>query len=178
MHTDSPTPGRLDLPGCHKLLTIGGEKPIDLPPLPVRILVPNGKIDLHFNPANPALPIWTGANQTFEAVSLGEDVLRATSLQIIPNKKLDAPAKLDIRGHPVGSSLSLGHLKIGADNLKLEAGNDLEKAMAYSEGSSLYNYDLVDAVQKNPLLSAAIAAVLAPGLWKWTKKNCFPNMSD
>jgi hypothetical protein len=178
VHTDSPTPGKSDLPGCHKLLTVGGEKPIDLPPLPVRILVPGGKIDLHFNPANPVLPIFTGPNQTFEAVSLGEDVLRANSLQIIPNTKLKAPAKLDIQGHPAGSSLSFGRLRIGADSLRLEAGNDLEKAMAYSEGSSIYNYDLVDAVQKNPLLSAAIAAVLAPGLWKWTKKNCFPNMSD
>jgi hypothetical protein len=59
--------------------------------------------------------------------------------------------------------------------LKLDIGRDAESAVAYANGSSLYNYDLIDVIQKNPILSFAFAAVLVPTLWKWIRKNCFPN---
>ena len=62
--------------------------------------------------------------------------------------------------------------------LKLDIGRDTEKAVAYANGFSLFNYDLIDVIQKNPILSFAFAAVLVPALWKWIRKNCFPNMTD
>lgn len=174
VHTDAPADAAPDLPVCHKLLTIGDRSPIDLPPLPVHMLVQGGRIDLHFNPANPALPIWTGPDQTFEAVSLGENTLRGSGLQVVTQQLSVAP-RLDVRASRSGDNITFGRLKLGSDRLKLDIGRDAEKAVAYANGSSLYNYDLIEAIQKNPILSFAFATVLVPTLWQWIRKNCFPN---
>jgi len=181
VHTDAPTPGVTNMqafPGCHKVLTVSGGAPIDLPPLPIRMLVPGGRIDLHFNPANPAVPIWTGTDQTFEAVSLGDGTLRGSGLQILSVlRSKDHPA-LDVRASPAGNGITFGRLKLGSETLRLDIGRDSEKAKAYAVGVSLSNYDLIAAIQKNPILSFAFAVVLVPALWKWVRKNCFPNMSE
>jgi hypothetical protein len=141
------------------------------------MLAHSGKIDLHFNPANPAVAIWTGPDQTFEAISLGDNMLRAGGLQVISEQHAAAP-QLDVRPSHAESGITFSRLKLGSDALKLDIGRDTEKAVAYANGSSLYNYDLIDTIQKNPILSFAFAAVLVPALWKWIRKNCFPNMSD
>jgi len=172
VHTDSPT----DVIDCHKLLTVGDGPPVELPSIPVRMLVTRGKIDLHFNPANPALSIWTGPKQTFEAVSLGDNTLRASGLQVVATQHSMEP-RLDVRTRS-GQEITFSHLRIGSDMLKLDIGGDAERAVAYANGSSLYNYDLIDAIQKNPILSFAFAAVLVPSLWKWIRKNCFPNIRE
>jgi hypothetical protein len=176
VHTDSPAGGAADLLDCHRLLTIGGGPSVDLPPIPIHMLVHRGKIDLHFNPANPALPIFTGPNRTFEAVSLGDSALRATGLQIVATQQPMAP-RLDVRTRSAGP-ITFSRLKLGADMLKLDIGRDAETAVAYENGSSMYNYDLIDAIQKNPILSFAFATVLVPTLWKWVRKNCFPNLTE
>jgi len=173
VHTDSPNAGAAGLSDCHKLLTVAGGPPINLPPIPVHMLVYRGKIDLHFNPANPALSIWTGPKQTSEAVSLGDSALRGSGLQVIATQHPIAP-RLDVRTRSAGS-ITFSRLKLGSDMLKLDIGRDAESAVAYANGSSLYNYDLIDVIQKNPILSFAFAAVLVPTLWKWIRKNCFPN---
>ena len=181
VHTDSPTPGFMglsDLPGCHKVLTVNGNQSMDLPPIPIHLLVPSGKIDLHFNPANPTLPIWTGNDQTFESVSLGDGTLRAGGLQILSNHRLGGAPNLEVRAAHSGDGITFSRLKLGSEMLRLDIGRDSEKARAYSNGSSLYNYDLIAAIQKNPILSFAFAVVLVPALWKWVRKNFFPNMSD
>jgi hypothetical protein len=172
VHTDSPTGGAMDLLDCHKLLTVGGRPPVDLPPIPVHMLVYRGKIDLHFNPANPALSIWTGPKQTFEAVSLGDSTLRGSGLQVVATQHSSAP-RLDVRTRSA-DSITFSRLKVGSDMLKLDIGRDAETAVAYANGSSLYNYDLIDTIQKNPILSFAFATVLVPALWMWIRKNCFP----
>ncbi len=178
VHTDSPGLESIDLPACHKLLTIGNSIPVDLPPIPIHILVHGGgKIDLHFNPANPALPIWTGADQTFEAVSLGDGSLLSSRVQVVPTVHAKKPS-LDVRSSPPSSVITLNRLKLGSEVLKLDIGRDSEKAVAYAKGESLYNYDLVAEVQKNPILGFAFAAVLVPALWKWIRRNCFPNMTE
>ena len=177
VHTDPPSEGATDLASCHKLLTVGSNTPIDLPSFPVRMIAHSGKIDLHFNPANPAVAIWTGPDQTFEAVSLGDNMLRGGGLQIV-SEQHSAPPRLDVRPSPAERGITFSRLKLASDTLKLDIGRDSEKAVVYANGSSLYNYDLIDAIQKNPILSFAFAAVLVPALWKWIRKNCFPNMSD
>jgi len=176
IHTDAPTLEATDLPGCHKLLQVGANQPIDLPPIPIRLVVPSGKIDLHFNPANASQPIWTGNGQTFEAVSLGDSVLRGEDLQVVSTVR--PKAKLEVRASPAANRVTLSHLKIGSEMLQLDIGRDTEKAMAYADGASLYNYNLVATIQQNPILSFAFAAVLVPALWKWVRKNCFPNSSE
>jgi hypothetical protein len=172
VHTDSPTGGAMGLLDCHKLLTIGGGPPVDLPSIPVYMLVHHGKIDLHFNPANPVLPIFTGPNETFDAVSLGDGRLRGSGLQVVATQYSIA-ARLDVR--PKSDSITFSRLKLGSDMLKLDIGRDGERAVAYADDSSFYNYDLIKAIQDNPILSFAFATVLVPTLWKWIKKNCFPN---
>jgi len=172
VHTDSPTDGAMGQLDCHKLLTVGGGPPVNLPPIPVHMRVYRGKIDLHFNPANPALSIWTGPKQTFEAVSLGDTTLRGGGLQVVAAQHSIAP-RLDVRTRSA-DGITFSRLKIGSDMLKLDIGRDAESAVAYANGSSLYNYDLIDAIQKNPILSFAFATVLVPTLWKWVRKNCFP----
>jgi hypothetical protein len=176
VHADSPDPEPEDLLGCRKLLTVGEGRPIELPAIPIHILVHHGKIDLHFNPANPALPIWTGPKQTFEAVSLGDSRLRGKGLQVIATEHPMAP-RLDVRANST-ESITFGRLRLGSDMLRLDIGRDAEKAVAYADGSSLYNYDLIDAIQKNPILSFAFATVLVPTLWNWIRKNCFPKVSQ
>ncbi len=176
VHTDSPAGGAMGLLDCHKLLTVGAAPPVDLPPIPVHMLVYRGKIDLHFNPADPALPIWTGPRQTFEAVSLGDSSLRGSGLRIVAAQQSIAP-RLDVQTRSA-DSITFSRLKLGSDMLKLDIGRDAERAVAYANGSSLYNYDLIDAIQKNPILSFAFATVLVPTLWKWIRKNCFPNISE
>ena len=177
VHTDSPSEEAVNLPGCHKLLTIGDGTPIHLPPIPVHMIVRGGRIDLHFNPADPALPIWTGQDQTFEAVSLGDGSLRGSGLQIVSTQHSIAP-RLDVRTTDAKDDITFNRLKLGSDMVKLDVGRDTEKALVYANGSSLYNYDLIDVIQKNPILSFVFAAVLAPALLKWIRKNCFPNLSD
>jgi hypothetical protein len=181
-HTDAPTQAPMeatDLPGCHKLLTIGNNAPLDLPPLPMHMLVHSGKIDMHFNPANPALPIWTGPDQSFEAVSLGDNSLRANSLQIVPMSHSGKP-QLEVRSARPASSegITFSRLKLASDKLRLDVGRDPEKAIVHANGASLYNYDLIAAMEKNPILSFVFAAVLIPALWKWVRKNCFPNLAS
>ena len=175
LHTDSPTEGGRALLDCHKLLTVGDAPSVPLPPIPIHMLVSRGKIDLHFNPANPALSIWTGPKQTFEAVSLGDDTLRGSGLQIVAIQRSIAPL-LDVQSRSAGS-ITFSHLKLGSGMLKLDIGRVAERAVAYANGSSLYNYDLINAIQKNPILSFAFATVLVPTLWTWIRKNCFPNTS-
>jgi hypothetical protein len=65
VHTDAPETGDAGVAGCHKVLTEGDGASVDLPLLPVRMLVHGGKIDLHFNPSDPAVQIFTGPEQTF-----------------------------------------------------------------------------------------------------------------
>jgi hypothetical protein len=172
VHTDSPTQGPIDALDCHKLLTVGNLPPVDLPPIPVHMFVHSGNIDLHFNPASPSVPISTGPKETFEAVSLGGSTLRGDGLQIIATKLSIAP-RLRVKAHSAGS-ITFSRLKLGSDKLQLDIGSDAETAVAYANGSSIYNYDLIGAIQKNPILSFAFATVLVPALWTWIRRNCFP----
>lgn len=144
-----------------------------VPPIPIHMLVHRGEIDLHFNPANPALSIFTGPNQTFEAVSLGDNTLRGSGLQIVATQHSMAP-RLDVRTSSA-DGITFSRLKLGSDMLKLDVGRDAESAKVYANGSPLYTYDLIDAIQKNLILSSAFAVALVPMLWKWIRKNCFPN---
>ncbi len=176
VHTDSPAAGAGDLLQCHRLLTMGDGSSVDPPLIPIRMFVGRGKIDLHFNPVNPLLPIFTGPKQTFEAVSLGDSALQARGLLVVATQHAMAP-RLDVRSRSAGR-ITFSRLRLGADMLKLDIGRDAETAVAYENGSSLYTYDLIDTIQKNPILSFAFATVLVPTLWKWVRKNCFPNSSE
>jgi hypothetical protein len=171
VHTDAPDADKPVV--CRKVLTVGGGTPVALPSIPIGIAVHGGKIDLHFNPVNPALAIWTGPEQTFEAVSLGGGSLRARALQIVSTKRAKAPV-LDVQGSRSGDGVTVSRLKLGADKLRVDIGRETETAKVRANGASVYNYDLIAAIQKNPILAIPLGA-LAPALWIWVRKNLFPN---
>ena len=173
VHTDSPTGGAMGLLDCHKLLTVGGGPPVDLPPIPVHMLVYHGKIDLRFNPANPALPIWTGPKQTFEAVSLGDGRLRGSGLQVVATQYSIAP-RLDVRTRS-SDSITFSRLKLGSDMLKLDIGRDAESLWLTRTAHRFTTTISLTQSRRIPILSFAFATVLVPTLWKWIRKNCFPN---
>lgn len=174
VHTDPPPQGGMDAPGCNKMLTVGTNPPIEMPPIPVRFLVSGGKIDLHFNPSSPAVSIWTGTAQTFESVSLGDNNLHGAGLKVLTAKQIKAPPKLEVRASPAASEISFNHLKLGSDMLRLDVGADGDKASAYRDGHSMYNYDLIAAIQKNTILGYVLGAVLVVFIG-WVKKVCFPS---
>jgi len=177
VHTDPPDEGTGKPVECRKVLTVGGGAPIALPAIPIGIVVHGGKIDLHFNPVNPALAIWTGPEQTFEAVSLGGGSLRAKAVQIASKTRAKTAAQLDVRGAGSGDGVTVSRLKLGVDKLKIDIGRDTETAKVRVNGASVYNYDLIAAIQKNPILAIPLGA-LAPALWIWVRKNLFPNIKS
>ena len=172
VHTDAPDEGGARVE-CRKVLTVGGGSPIALPEIPIGMVVHGGKIDLHFNPVNPALAIWTGPEQTFEAVSLGKGAIRVRGVKIVAVRRAKAP-ELDVRGTRSSEVITVNRLKIGSDKLKVDIGRTTESAKVRANGASVYNYDLIAAIQKNPILAIPLGA-LAPALWIWVRKNCFPN---
>ena len=174
VHTDSPVDENANFAGCRKLLTVGGMAPIELPLIPVHMVVHGGTMDLHFNPANPSVSIFTGNDQSFQAVSLGDQAIQGNSVRVVTASGSGVP-QLDVRSAAKGGKITVGGLKLGSNSLGVEIGRDSEKAQAYANGGSIYTYDLVDTIQKNLILSSALAAVLIPGLLAWVKKNCFPS---
>jgi hypothetical protein len=187
VHTDAPETGDAGVAGCHKVLTEGDGASVDLPLLPVRMLVHGGKIDLHFNPSDPAVQIFTGPDQTFEAVSLGAGSLLGSGLRVVtvgdskePQFEMKASKLKSCNEAENGKSddrikncVAFHDLKLGAEMLRVGMGRDTESAYAWSKGESVYTYDLIDEIQKNLAVSAVFAAVLTP-FWLWIGKVCFP----
>jgi hypothetical protein len=188
VHTDAPETGGTGVAGCHKVLTVGSGDPMDLPLLPVRMLVHGGKIDLHFDPSDPAVQIFTGPEQTFEAVSLGGGSLLGDGLRVVtvgdskeaPFEMRAAKVKSCSEGEKsddrIKNCVSFRDLKLGADTLRVGMGRDTESAYAWSNGESLYTYDLMDEIDKNRVVSAVFAVVVLPFMWRWIGKTCFPGL--
>jgi hypothetical protein len=176
VHTDAPPNGATNLPGCQKLLTVGDGKPLPLPLLPVWMVTAGGTITLNFNPANSDVSIVQGDKQpAFDAVSLGGNQIRARELDVSPMHGKPSTPKLKVKAAPAGALLSIEQLQITSNKLRVEVGQDTEKAFAYENRASLYNYDLVAAIQKNSVLGIVLG-IFGTGLAAWIKKNCFPGM--
>jgi hypothetical protein len=178
VHTDPPPRGDMNSPGCQKILAVGANPQVQMPEMPVRFLVTGGRIDLHFNPSSPLVSIFTGTGQTFESVSLGDNKLQGSGLQVVAAKMPKAPAKLNVQASPATSEVSFSHLRLGSDKLQLDVGADGEKALVYANGVSQNNYDLIATIQKNPIWGAVLGAVLIPALIAWVKKNLFPSTAS
>jgi len=188
VHTDAPETGGAGVAGCHKLLREGDGAPVDLPLLPIRMLVHGGKIDLHFDPSDPAVQVFTGPEQTFEAVSLGEGSLLGNGLRVVtvgdskeaPFEMRAAKVKSCSEGEKsddrIKNCVAFRDLKLGADTLRVAMGRDTESAYAWSNGESLYTYDMIDEIDKNRVVSAVFAVVVLPFMWRWIGKTCFPGL--
>jgi hypothetical protein len=190
VHTDAPETGGAGVAGCHKVLAEGDGAAVDLPLLPVRMLVHGGKINLHFDPSDPAVQIFTGPDQTFEAVSLGEGELLGSGLRVVTvGSSKEAPfemraanvkscngAEKSDSDDRIKNCVAFRDLKLGADTLRVGMGRDGESAYAWLKGESLYTYDLMDEIDKNRVVSAVFAVVVLPFMWRWIGKTCFPGL--
>jgi hypothetical protein len=176
VHTDTPPNEASNLPGCQKVLTVGDGAPLQLPQLPVWMVTAGGTVTLNFNPANSAVSIVKGDKQpTFDDVSIGGSIVRAKELDVSAMRGKSPRPKLKVRAAPAGALLSIEQLQISSNKLRVGVGQDTEKAFAYEDGASLYNYDLVAAIQKNAVLGIVLG-IFGTGLAAWIKKNCFPGM--
>jgi hypothetical protein len=104
-------------------------------------------------------------------------MLRGNALQILTTVHAAAPL-LDVRASHAKDNIAFSRLRLGPEALTLEVGRDTERALAYANGSSIYNYDLIDAIQKNLVLASALSAILGTALWQWVRKNLFSQSGD
>ena len=162
---------------CPRVLTMGGN-PIDIPAGPVDLLVPaNQQITLIFSSSDPDQTVWHSKKDTFDGLSLGDGDLKADGVDVVSTAVQKTPL-LHVVAHRGTDGLTLHDLKLGAEQAQLSVGEDGEKADAWEDGKKFPVFDLVDKIQKNPVLGFFLAAVLIPGLWKWIQKTCFPKRKD
>jgi hypothetical protein len=165
--TNSPQPAAAM---CPRVLTMG-KTTIPIPGGPVYLLAPADKaITLLFSSIDSS---GFTKDNTFDDLSLGAGTLTADGFDVASTKKPN-PALLHVLVREGTNGITLHDLKLGAEEVSLSVGRDTEKADAWTNGKRLLVFDLVDTIQKNPVLSSLLAAVLIPGLWVWIKKTCLP----
>jgi hypothetical protein len=169
--TNAPPPGQAP---CPRVLTMGNT-PIPIPAGPVELLVPaNEPITLLFSAIDPTQTLWSGKKDTFDGLSPGDGDLTAAGFDVISTSTEKTPL-LHVVAHQSTKGITLHDLQLGAEEAKLSVGEDTEQADAWANGTKFPVFDLVGSIQKNPVLSFVLAAVLLPGLWKWIQDCCFPN---
>ena len=160
-------------PSCPRVLTMGNMT-IPIPGGPVDLLAPANKtITLLFSSIDSSSPTLFTKDNTFDHLSLGDGTLKADGFDVISTMKADPPI-LHVLARKNANGITLHDLKLGAELVNLSVGKDTEKADAWNNGKRLLVFDLVDRIQKNPVLGYILAVVLIPGLWVWIQKTCFP----
>lgn len=168
--TDSPRPAQAT---CPRMLTMGNIA-ISVPAGPVALLVSiNEPITLLFSAIDPSKPLWPKKKDTFDGLSLGAGVLKAESFDVVSARTQKTPL-LHVVAQKGTDGVSLHDLKLGAEEASLSVGEVTEQADAWANGKKFPVFNLIDSIQKNPVLSFFLAAVLIPGLWKWIQTSCFP----
>jgi hypothetical protein len=158
---------------CPRVLTMGNTA-IPVPAGPVDLLVPaNEPIRLLFSPIDPSQTLFPDKKDTFDGLSLGDGDLKADGIDAVSTNTQKTPL-LHVVAHKGTEGVTLHDLKLGAEEVTLSVGEDGERADAWANGKKYPVFDLVDKIQKNPVLGFLLAAVLLPGLWKWIQKSCFP----
>jgi len=171
--TNSPPPGQSP---CPRVLTMG-KTSIAVPIGPIDLLVPaNEGITLIFSSIDPSQTLWSEKKDTFDGLSLGDGDLKAEGLDVTSTITQKTPL-LHVVAHKGTDGISLHDLKLGAEQAALSVGEDREQADAWANGKKFPVLDLVDKIEKNPVLGFFLAAVLIPGLWKWIQQSCFPKRS-
>lgn len=168
--TNSPPPGQAS---CPRVLTMD-KTPIAIPAGPVDLLVPpNEPITLLFSAIDPSQTLWFEKKDTFDVLSLGDGDLAASGIDVISTAAQKTPL-LHVLAHKGTDPVTLHDLKLGAEQASVSVGEDRELADAWADGKQFPVLNLVDKIQKNPVLSFLLAVVLLPGLWKWIQHSCFP----
>jgi hypothetical protein len=172
--TNSPHPGQTS---CPRTLTMGTTA-IPIPAGPVDLLVPaNQPITLLFSSIDPGVTLFSQKRNTFDGLSLGDGDLKASGFDVV-SANPQKTALLHVLAHASSDGITLHDFKLGAEEASLAVGEVTEKADAWAKGKKFPVLDLVDKIQKNPVLAFFMAAVLIPGLWKWIQKSCFPNKDE
>jgi hypothetical protein len=172
--TNSPPPGQAP---CPRVLTMGNAV-IPVPAGPVDLLVPpNEPITLIFSAIDPNQTLFSEKKDTFDGLSLGDGDLKADGFDAVSTSTQKTPL-LHVVAHKGTEGITLHDLKLGAEEVSLSVGEDRERADAWANGKKYPVFNLVDKIQKNPVLGFFLAAVLIPGLWKWIQKSCFPRNDE
>jgi hypothetical protein len=173
--TNSSSPGQVF---CPRVLTMGNTA-IQVPGGPVDLLVPpNQPITLLFSAIDPTKkPLFSAKKDTFDGLSLGDSDLGVDAFDVASSTGQKTPL-LRAVAHNNSSVITLHDLKLGAEQAALSVGEDSERADAWANGKKFPVFDLVKAIQENPVLSSLLAAVLIPGLWKWIQQSCFPKKRE
>jgi len=163
---------------CPRAVTLGRGLPIPVQMGPVDLLVPaNEPITLLFSAIDPSQPLFSKKEDTFDGLSLGDGDMKADGFDVVSNTTQKTPI-LHAVAHKGTDGLTLHDLKLGAEQVALSVGEDTERADTWANGKRFPVFDLVDSIQKNPVLGFFLAAVLIPGLWKWIQSSCFPNKKE
>jgi hypothetical protein len=171
--TDAPQAGV----SCPRTLTMGATA-IPIPAGPIQLLAPAGEpVKLLFTAIDSSAALFSEKKDTFDGLSLGDGDLTAHGLDIVSTTTQKEPL-LHVLAHQDKDAITLHDLKLGAEQVRLSVGEDLEQADTWANGTKFPVVDLVDKMQKNPVLSFFLAAVLIPGLWKWIQKSCFPKSKE
>ncbi len=168
--TNSPQPAQAM---CPRVLTMGNTA-IPVPGGPVDLLVPASEpITLLFSSIDPKVTLWKRKTDTFDGLSLGDGDLKADGFDVVSTSGNKIPL-LHVVPHTGTAGITLHDLKVGAEQIGLSVGEVTEQADAWANGKQFPTFDLVDTIQKNPVLAFLLAAVLIPGLWKGIQLLCFP----
>jgi hypothetical protein len=168
--TNAPPPGQAP---CPRVLTMGNTA-IPIPAGPVELLVPaNEPITLLFSAIDPTQTLFATKKDTFDGLSPGDGDLTADGFDVISGSTPKTPL-LHVVAHKAADGITLHDLKLGAEEANLSVGEDKEVADAWANGKKFPVFDLMESIQKNPVLSFFLAAVLIPGLWKWIQSCIFP----
>lgn len=172
--TNSPRPADAT---CPRMLTMGSTS-ISVPIGPVDLLVPaNEPITLLFSAIDPGTTLWNEKQDTFDGLSLGDGDLKADGFDVVSATVQKTPL-LHVAAHKGTDGITLHDLKLGAEEAKLSVGEVPEKADASASGKKFPVFNVVDWIQKNPVLAYPLATLLIPGLWKWIQISCFPKKED
>ena len=162
---------------CPRTLTMGTTV-IPIPAGPVELLAPAGEpVKLIFTAIDNTPTPFSEEKDTFDGLSLGDGDLAAYGLDIVSTTAQKEPL-LHVLAHKGNEAITLHDLKLGAEQVELSVGEKPEQADAWANGKKFPVLDLVDKMQKNPVLSFFLVAVLIPGLWKWIQKSCFPKSKE
>jgi hypothetical protein len=145
-----------DAPGCNKSLVVGNWSRPLVGPVPIAIVVPDGKsIRFSYAPFGRGQK-WSGPESLFEPFVLETSPLGASAVRKVTSTTPSAPAVLrasKVEGRP---PLLLKRLLVGGDELQLAFGGE---AMIQEKGNAAVTFDLLEFFKRNPLVAGLLAMV-------------------
>ncbi len=171
VHTDAAVGGPERMGLCPRMLKVGNSQ-INWPVGPVYLLVKDGWINLRFNSANPNHPVFGSSEATMKSVSLGDERLAASGIDVVSSETEKTP-DLRIEAHPRSGALTLHDLKLAPQQLQVQVGLKTEVADGFQNGKRFPQAKPQEVIGSNPALSSVVGALMA-ALIAWVVRVWFP----